>query len=298
MPASIIRSMLSVPGISERFIDRAQSLPADVICFDLEDSVAPVEKPAARALVARSLGGFPAAGRLLVVRINGLDTGLAEADLEAVVGPDLHGINLPKVRDADDLRQLDHYLLFLERTRGIEPGSVAVIPWIESAEAVLNAYEICSASPRLIAVLMGGEDFTQDIGVHRTREGRELEYPRATVALAAHAAGIVPLDTPEQDYKDLAHFERSLQAVRAIGFGGKFCIHPSQVEVANRIFAPSDDDLAWARRVVDAYADHERRGLGAFDLDGHLIDRPVVLRARDLIAWHESLAAREAALRA
>ncbi|MCY3886212.1 MAG: CoA ester lyase [Chloroflexi bacterium] len=289
--------MLSVPGVRERFIERARAVPADILNFDLEDSVAEAEKVKARAMVAEAIRDFPAKGRLIYVRINGLSTPHAELDLEAVVGPWLNGINLPKADGADDIEQLDHYLTYLEKVRGIPPGQITIIPWIETTTGLSRAYEICHASPRLIGAALGGEDFVTSLGVRRTRGGVELEYPRAQVAIAARAADLVPIDAPEADFRDLVHFERDITHARGLGFKGKFCIHPTQVEIANRVFAPSPEELTWARQVVDAYEEGERQGHGAVALDGQMIDRPIVLRAHELLDWQQQVEEQEAALR-
>ncbi len=296
MTAPILRSMLSVPGNQQRFIDKALNVPADILCFDLEDSVAWDDKPAARDTVAAALPRFEARGRLLCVRINGLDTGLAEHDLAAIVGPSLDVVNLPKVIDAGTIRQVDHYLTLLERTRGLEPGGIRLIPWIETAAAVVHAYEICAASPRILGVTFGADDYATDSGVVRTPEAAELNYPRAVTSNAAAAAGVVPIDTPTTEFRDLAKFERDLTAARHLGYRGKFCIHPTQVEIANRVFAPSDDELAWARRIIDAYEAGKAEGRGAIALDGEMIDDPLVDRAHQLLDWTQRVAARDAQL--
>ena len=200
MAPTIIRSMLSLPGNRARFLEKARTIPADAICFDLEDSVTPDDKAAARDLVAAALPRFDAQGRLLVVRINGLDTGLAEHDLEAVVGPNLHAINLPKCHSPDILRQVDAYLTFLERSRDLPAGHTKLIPWVESAQAIAQAYEICTASPRLLAVCLGAEDYALSLGLPRTSAGAEIQFPRALLANAAAAAGLLSIDTPLLNY--------------------------------------------------------------------------------------------------
>ena len=296
MDTLILRSMMSVPGIRERFIEKARAIPADILCFDLEDSVAWDDKPTARNLVARTLPDFPANGRLIVVRINGLDTGLAEQDLDAVVHPWLHGINLPKCHNAAVVQQVDTYLTYLERTRDIPPGQIKLIPWIETAEGIAKALEVCTASDRTIAAAFGGEDYTADLGITRTATGNELQQPRAIMANAALAAGIVPIDTPEPDFSDPHKFDQDVQVARSLGYRGKFCIHPTQVDAANRAFAPSDDELAWADRVIESYEDGTRRGLGAVSLDGTMIDKPVADRAYGLRTWRQRIAEREALL--
>ncbi len=298
MSTAILRSMLSVPGNQGRFIDKARATPADVVCLDLEDSVALDDKPPAREIVAAALGQFEPRGRLLCVRINGLETGLAETDLDAVVQPALEAINLPKVGDATDLAQVDHYLTYLERTRAIEPGHIRLIPWIETARAVVNAYAICAASPRIIAAVFGADDYRADSGVLATADWSELAHARAVTANAAAAARVVPLDTPTTEFRDLDRFERDLQAARTFGYRGKFCIHPSQVEIANRVFAPSQEELDWARRIIAVAADGRRDGRGAVALDGEMIDDPVVDRAQQLLDWTDRVSARDALLQA
>jgi citrate lyase subunit beta / citryl-CoA lyase len=288
----IVRSILSVPGLRDRFIEKAASVPADIILFDLEDSVPPARKAEARERVRAALPNFDKRGRFVFVRPNDLATGLLELDLDAVVVPGIDGIHLPKTHNPEVLRRTDHYLSLLERARGITPGSIRIIAWIESAEGVANVEAICRASARLIGASMGAEDYATSLGVMRTRESLEIEYARARVANAAHAAGLAPIDCPEPDYQDLEHFERDILHARALGYRGKYCIHPSQVEIANRVFAPSADQLAWAERVRDAYEAGEQQGLGAVGLDGAMVDRPIYVRALDVLRWQSAIEAR------
>jgi citrate lyase subunit beta / citryl-CoA lyase len=286
----ILRSMLSVPGLRPRFIEKAAEVPADAILLDLEDSVPLARKAEARERVAAAIPGFDKRGRLLFVRPNDLATGLLEADLFAVVGPGLDGIHLPKTHDAAIIERVDHYLSLLERARGLPEGSLRLIPWIESTAGLANVEAICGASARLIGASFGAEDYVTSLGVMRTRAGGEIEYGRARTANAALACGLVPIDCPEPDYRDLAHFERDIEHARSLGYRGKYCIHPAQVEIANRVFAPSDEQVSWAGRVVGAYETGEREGLGAVGLDGAMIDRPIYVRALELLRWRASLA--------
>ena len=285
----ILRSMLSVPGLRERFIAKAAEIPADVILLDLEDSVPFASKAEARERVRAAIPEFDKRGRPLFVRPNDLATGLLEADLDAVVLPGLDGIHLPKTHRPEIVERAAHYLDLLERMRGLEPGSVRIIPWIESAEGVAKVEAICRASERLIAASFGAEDYVTSLGVMRTRAGVEIEYGRARTANAALARGLVPIDCPEPDYRDLAHFERDIEHARTLGYRGKYCIHPAQVEVANRVFAPSQAQLRWAARVVEAYEAGEREGLGAVGLDGAMVDRPIYLRAQALVRWQAAI---------
>lgn len=285
----VLRSILSVPALRERFIQKAQDVPADVILLDLEDSVPPARKAEARERAKAALPSFGKRGRQLFVRPNDLATGLLELDLDAVVGPGLDGIHLPKTHNAEVLQTVDHYLSLLERARGLPAASIRIIAWIESTEGVANVEAICRASPRLIGASMGAEDYATSLGVMRTRAGVEIEYARARVSNAAMAAGLVPIDCPEPDYQDLDHFERDIRHARALGYRGKYCIHPSQVEIANRVFAPSAEQLHWAIRVRDAYEAGEREGLGAVGLDGAMVDRPIYVRALELLRWQAAI---------
>jgi citrate lyase subunit beta/citryl-CoA lyase len=193
----LVRSILSVPGSSPRFIAKAESVPADVIAFDLEDSVAPQEKAEARAAVARTIDRFPKDGRLAYVRPNDLDSGLLEDDLAAVVRPGLDGIHLPKVHGPDTIVHVDHYLTLLERIAGLPSGAVRLMAWIESAQGVANVETICGASPRLVAVSVGSEDYAASLGVSRSSEATELAFARARVVNAAAAAGLIAVDGAE-----------------------------------------------------------------------------------------------------
>lgn len=292
---TILRSILSVPGLRERFIEKAQEVPADVILLDLEDSVPPARKAEARARVRAAIPSFQKRGRLLFVRPNDLATGLLETDLDAVVVPGLDGIHLPKTHTPEILVRVDHYLTLLEKARGMAAGSVRIIAWLESTSGIAHAEVICRASPRLIGASMGAEDYVTDLGVMRTRPGTEIEYARARLANAAMAAGIVPIDCPEPDYQDLEHFERDIMHARTLGYRGKYCIHPKQVEIANRVFAPSPAQLSWAARVRDAYEAGEREGLGAVGLDGAMVDRPIYVRALDLLRWQAAIGTQSSA---
>ena len=295
MAAIVMRTMLSVPGIRERFIEKAREAEADVLCFDLEDSVAWDDKPAARALLSRVLPDFPKRGRQIFVRANGYDTGLIEQELDALVHPWLDGVSVSKVERARDIERIDDYLTLLERARGLTDGQVKIAAWIENAHAVANAYDICAASERLVGVCVGGEDYAVSIGVRRTKGGAELEFARHATVNAAHAAGIAPLDTPWTDIRDHHGFEDELRRMHEIGFLGKFCIHPDQLAPANAIFTPPSDDVDWARRVVDAYQEGVRQNLGAVALDGQMIDKPVLEQAEHVLARAEQIDAMESA---
>jgi citrate lyase subunit beta/citryl-CoA lyase len=289
LPAYLIRSPLFVPSIVPRFVERAPNAGADLICLDLEDSVPPTEKANARRAAAEALDSMPRTGYLMFVRVNGLHTGLLEEDLLAVVKPGLEGISLPKADSAATIQRVDHYLTLLERERGLETGTVKVIPWIETALAIVNAGQICTASPRLIGASFGGEDFTADMGIQRTKAGREIEWPRAQVAIICRAAGILAIDTPEADYSDPVQLEQDSLLARSLGYHGKCCIHPSQVEVINRIFWPTEEEVAQARAVVELFEKEGiEKGRAAIAHQGMMIDWPIYTRAKQLLEWAQA----------
>lgn len=282
---------MSIPGSSARFLAKAAGIPADVIAFDLEDSVTPEEKPAARVLVARTVAGFEKQGRLVYVRTNGLDTGLIEEDLAAVAGPALDGVIVPKVDSPEVLATVDAYLTFVERTSARTPGSLRVIALIESAEGLANVEATCRVTPRLAGLVLGAEDYCASMGTSRSDAGTELVYAKGRMVNAALMAGVVAVDCVEADTKDVEGFARRAAAARQLGYRGKFCIHPAQVEKANAIFVPTPAEVERARRVVTAFEAGREEGTGSVSFDGAMVDLPVYQRAADLLAWHDRVVA-------
>jgi citrate lyase subunit beta/citryl-CoA lyase len=285
----ILRSILFVPSIVERFVSRAPQTGADVICLDLEDSVPPAEKAKARAMAAEAIETMPRGSLATFVRVNDVHTGLLEDDLLAVVRPGLDGIVLSKTESVDMVERADHYLTILERQHGMESGTVGIIPLIESAKGILNCRDICAASPRLVGVSLGAEDLSVDMGLERSKAARELEWPRAQLSAAAAAAGLVPIDTPEPDYTDMEHLERDAGFARSLGFRGKYCIHPDQVEVVNRVFSPTAQEITEAIEIV-RLLDEEgiAKGRAAIPANGKMIDTPVYWQAKRLLQWAEA----------
>jgi citrate lyase subunit beta/citryl-CoA lyase len=282
----ILRSILFVPAIVERFVARAPDAGADVVCLDVEDSVPPAQKAEARALAAAAIGSMRRGAFAVFVRVNGLRTGLLEDDLSTVVAPGLDGIVLSKTHDAETVRRADHYLTLLERQQGMAEGSVSIIPLVESAEGVLNARQIGAASPRLVALSLGAEDLAVDMGLRRTTGAGEIEWPRAQLAIAAAASGLVAIDTPEPDYTDMDHLERDAAHARSLGFRGKFCIHPEQVKVVNRVFSPSEGEVNEAREIVRLLEQEGiAKGRAAIPVDGKMIDTPIYWLAKRLLEW-------------
>ena len=285
----ILRSILFVPAIVERFVARAPDTEADVICLDIEDSVPPAEKANARELAAGAIDSLSASGRPLFVRVNALHTGLLEDDLLAIVRPGLDGIVLSKADSAETVRRAGHYLTLLERQQGMARGTVAIIPLLESAEAILSAREIAAASARLVGLSLGAEDLAVDMGLQRSAGAREIEWPRAQLATAAVAHGLVAIDTPEPDYTDLEHLERDSAFARSLGFRGKYCIHPGQVEVVNRVFSPTAQEITEAKKIVRLLEKEGiAKGRAAIPVNGRMIDTPIYWQAKRLLAWAEA----------
>jgi citrate lyase subunit beta/citryl-CoA lyase len=288
-----LRTLLSVPGNRQKMIDKARHLPADVLILDLEDSVPQAEKATARTMVRGSIAGMALEGQQVFVRINSMASGLAMEDLEAVIVPGIDGINQPKPATASDVAVVEDTIERLEKERGIAGGNIKLLPWVETAKGMLNAFDIASASPRVVGIVFGAEDFALDTGIMRTEDGDELLYPRTAVVIAARAAGVSAVDTPYNNFRDGAGLERKATLARNLGFDGKFLIHPDQIEPVNRIFRPTEEETERARQVVAAVEAAEAKGLGSTSLDGKMIDTPIASQARRLLTIADAIARRE-----
>jgi citrate lyase subunit beta / citryl-CoA lyase len=289
---ALMRSLLYVPANRPRFIESAGRSGADVIVLDLEDSVPPSEKAVAREAAAAALPGLIEDGKAVHVRVNAIDTGLTRDDLQAVVCAGLAGIDLPKANGPQDVRDLDVLIREQETRKGLRPGLIGVVPSIESARSLLRCAETAAASTRLTGLSLGGFDFAADLGVNRTREGRELLYARGLLVTCAVASGIVPLDAVFGDINDPAGLADEASDARALGFKGKYVIHPSQVDPVNAVFAPALDEVDVARKIVAAFDEAAARGEGSIQVDSRMIDLPVAKRARALIAEADEISRR------
>ena len=280
----LLRSLVFVPGNRANMLERALGFGADVVMVDLEDSVPPGEKAAAAELAVEWVPRLAAAGRRVMVRVNSLDTGLTADELAAVVCPDLAGISIGKGNTAWDLQQVDRLLAPLEAGAGIAAGSIKVVPWIETAMAIVHVYEMAQASQRIVGIAFGAEDYTNDMGVIRNDFGEECYYARSAVAVAARAAGVGALDGPFVGFRDPDGLRQDAGAARQMGYTGKFAIHPAQIDIINETFSPSPEDVAYARRVMAAWDEAEAAGRGSLSIDGRMVDVPVVKRAQNLLA--------------
>lgn len=292
---AVMRSVQYVPGNNEKMVAKAPSIPADIITLDLEDSVPPAEKPRARDMVAANLAAAGAGGSGVYVRINNWETEMTDDDLEAIVHPGLHGITLAKCGHPDNVRRLDWKLEELERRRGMEIGSVKVSLLLETAKGVIFAYDSCAASPRVVSAIFGAVDFTKDMRVKLTSEGEEQKYARRHVAVAARAAGVIAIDAPFVAYQDMEAFEANVRDGRQMGYEGRMIIHPSQVPVCNRLYAPDPADVEWAEGVVTAFEQEAiAKGTAAISLNGKMVDTPVYENAKAILAAQREIEAKEA----
>ena len=281
------RSRLYLPGNEPKhFLNASQHKP-DAIILDLEDSVAPPAKDGARLLVRNALRAVDFGECERMVRINQGDRGLA--DLDAVVPQNVHVILIPKVETAEQVKAADARAEKVRLAAGLE-SPCFLMPIIESALGCFNALAIATASPNIVALTIGLEDYTADLGAQRTPEGRESFWARQVVVNAARAAGVTPIDTVFSDFSDMEGLRQSVLEAKALGFEGKGCIHPRQVPVVHEAFAPSSEEVEKAKRIVLAFQDAERRGLGVVALGSKMVDPPVVKRALRTVLMAEALA--------
>lgn len=278
------RSLLFVPATAERFVAKAHTRGADAIIVDLEDAVAPHEKPRARSILAQVVGDVGLAGADVLVRVN-RPWRMTMADLDAAVVAGVAAIVLPKTESADHVIFVDEVISELEAERGLKSGAIGLFVLIETAKGYLNVREIVHASPRLRAVSVGMEDFADVIGMPEVDTEAILGYNRQ-VQVAAREAGILMLGYPGSiaDFSDLDGFRNNIQRARRLGFDGGPCIHPAQVAILNQAFSPSEAEVERASQIVDIYDRAKSVGDGAIALEGRMIDEPVVRRARRTLA--------------
>jgi len=280
------RSFLYVPANREKSLDKAMGLPADAFILDLEDSVPVPEKENARAGVKAYA---PKIADLRVwVRVNGLETGLAEADLDAVIGvKGIAGIFLPKVETRDEVLRWDRTIAALEKTRGLNVGATRLVLSIESALGVLNAFDMSVATTRVASLSFGGAqdgDLNTDLGCTRSSNGPEMMTARGMTLIAARAARFdSPLDGVFADVRDPEGFAKDTALSRRLGYRGRKLIHPSQIEPCNRLYAPSEKELDYYARVLEAFDKALKRGSASTTVDGKMIDVAMANAARRVL---------------
>ena len=283
------RSMLFLPGNTPNVIQNGDVLGADAVIFDLEDAVAPDQKDAARILVRNTMTYLDFSKVETIVRINSVDTDFWKKDLETILPLKPTLIMPPKTSTAQDVLTVDAYMSELEDKLGMERNTVKLIPLIETALGVENAFQIASATKRVAALFLGGEDLTADLRCKRTKEGNEINYARTRLVCAARAAGVDVYDTPFTDVNDDEGIWTDAEYAKSLGFTGKSAISPRHVSVINSVFSPSQKDIDYAYEVMEAIRLAKEQGRGVISLRGKMIDAPIVARAQQTIAAAEEL---------
>lgn len=278
------RTMMYVPGNNPSMMIDAGIYGADSVMFDLEDAVAASEKDSARCLVYEALKHVNLLGTESVVRINGLDSPHGIKDIEAAVRGGVNVIRLPKTDSAAEIHELIRVLDHIEKTCNKSLGTTKIMAAIEGPLGIINAFEIATASDRMIGIAIGAEDFVTNMKTTRSREGLELLQARSQLVLAARAAGIAALDTVFSNLDDMEGFEEEVKTIKQLGFDGKSVINPRQIEVVHKIYAPRQDEIENAVSIMRAIEDANKRGLGVVSLNGKMIDKPIVERAERILA--------------
>ena len=283
------RSMLFLPGNTPNIIQNGEILGSDAVILDLEDAVAPTEKDSARILVRNAIQYMGFGKCEVIVRINSIDTAFWQKDLDAIIPVRPSLIMPPKTSCAEDVLAVDAYISALEEKLGMEKNTVGLIPLIETALGVENAFQIASACKRVRAIFLGGEDLTADLRCKRTKEGNEINYARCRMVCAARAAGVEVYDTPFTDVNDDEGIYVDARYAKSLGFTGKSSISPRHVQAINEVFSPTMQEIDYAYEVMETIRIAKEQGKGAVALRGKMIDAPIVARAEQTIAAAEEL---------
>jgi len=277
----LYRSLIFVPGNNQRFLEKAKSLPADIVCFDLEDSVPDNEKSNARRLIKEILKQRKDYSSEVFVRTNSPASGKITEDLEEIIQKGLDGIVIPKVNNAEELKTIEKTISDLENKRNL--SKTELMPSIESSQGVVNTYEIASSSNRISAVVFGVFDLLNDMGIEYAKKSHGVNYARAKIPLEAKAAGVNALDGIWQDLKDNNGLVEDCEIGKGLGYAGKTLIHPDQISVTHKIFHPNKIEIDWARKVCDIYLQSTKTGKGATTIDGKMIDEVHYKQAKALL---------------
>lgn len=276
------RTMMFVPGNNPAMMADAHIYGPDSIMLDLEDAVTMTEKDAARMLVYNALKSVDYGDTEMVVRINPLNTPYGKKDVEAMVKAGVDVIRMPKTETAEEVREVEREIEKVEKEIGCL-GRTKIMAAIESALGVVNAYDIATASPRMMGIALGAEDYSANLKTQRSDSGEELRLARETIIVAARAAGIDAFDTVYSNLNDMDAFRREVEYIKTLGFDGKSIINPRQIEVVNEVFAPTQKAIDKALAIVAAIKEAEKKGSGVIAVNGKMVDRPVVIRAQRTI---------------
>ena len=280
--SNLFRSLVFVPGNNSRFLEKAKSLSADIVCFDLEDSVPDKEKKNARTLIKSALKKRNQYSSSVFARTNSPDSNKIEADLKEIVQKGIDGIVIPKVNSAKEIKKIEKTISSLEKKRKIR--GIRLIPSIESALGIINCYEIASASKRIDAIVFGIFDLLNDIGIEYTKGNPPgAKYSRYKVPVAATAAGVYAIDGIWQDIKDTSGLKKDCEVGKSLGYVGKSVIYPDQIRTVHKIFHPNKTEISWAKKVCNVYKKSTKKGKGAVVVDGKMIDEVHYKRAKALL---------------
>lgn len=277
----LFRSLIFVPGNNSRFLEKAKSLQADIVCFDLEDSVPDNEKVKARKLIKSALNSRKLYKSSIFVRTNSPSSGKIPSDLKEIVQKGIDGIVIPKVNNIKEMKKIEKILSSLEKTKKLKP--IQIIPSIESAEGVVNTYNIASFGKRVSAVVFGVFDLLNDLGVEYTKDSEGEKYSRRKIPVDAHAAGVAVFDSIWQDLKDSRGLEKDCKLGKSLGYTGKSIIHPDQISVVHKLFHPNKNEILWAEKVCKIYLESTKKGKGATTVDGKMIDEVHFKQAKALL---------------
>ena len=284
---SLMRSKLFIPANKPELFNKALNSAADAICFDLEDAILPAQKDAARKILRSFLSQPPETKKMLLVRVNTVNSADFERDLEAAVLPALSMITLPKVQDAEEVRTAADAMSGLERTRGL-PHPLALLPTIESPRGLRLAEVIASAGDRVAGLQLGFADLFEPLNIRQSDTRARYEV-RLRLRFAAGEAGVPCFDSVYTNIADEEGFLQDAKTARDLGFSGKSCIHPRQIEPANRVFSPTAEEIAMSMRILDAADSASQAGQAVYVLDGRMIDEPFIRHAKALLRFAETL---------
>ena len=277
----LFRSLIFVPGNNPRFLEKAKKIQADIVCFDLEDSVPDDEKTSARKLIKNALKSRSEYSSSIFVRTNSPLSGKIPSDLKEIIQKGIDGIVIPKVNNVTELKKIQKTLSGLEKSKKLKP--IQIIPSIESAEGVVNSYPIASFGKRVTAIVFGIFDLLNDLGVEYAKDSPGGKYSRYKIPVDAAAAGISAIDGIWQDLNDLKGLQKDCNFGKSLGYAGKSVIHPDQISMVHKSFYPNKTEISWAEKVCKVYLESTKKGKGATTVDGKMIDEVHYKQAQALL---------------
>jgi citrate lyase subunit beta-like protein len=277
------RALLYMPGDDRRKIEKATTLGVDCICMDMEDGVAVTRKAEARAVIAQAMKELDFGKSERCIRINSLGSGLEEFDLAAALATNSDSIIVPKIETAEQVKWVSEHIEEYELSSNVKVGSIRLLIGVETAKGILNLKEIAEADERLEAIIFGAEDYAASVGSTRTKEAMEVLYARSVVVTACAANDLQAIDMVYIDFRDIGGLRAEAQQGAALGFSGKQIIHPNQVVPVQEAFTPSDEAIVYAKQIIDTFESSQRKGKGAYALDGKMIDMPLLKNAQKVL---------------